>query len=265
MNHKNEGKIVEHIAHSYIGDFAGTNDFKFLELVRTLDATLEHVNSSGLTTGQNCCRIVEFLVNFPNMESFVSKELYEHVQKELVVMATKKPGENVRGSIKSILMFPTNKYLDWVPFGANDETLADINVKFQQIFFKIQLIDGKVYALCQNDVSIYDMMKHISQISQLNSNDECCHVTIVNSDVVAKIGIELVADFIFRYHDAFNVSTGKIKSTFSNDWSRFSQCFVIEINSNYLNTFVDDFNNKFKTGVKIIPHITFAIRSRNLW
>ena len=240
-----------------------SNDFKFQELARILDATLGGINPEGLVTGQNALKILEFLSNFDCMDHFVSTEFMQHIKKEIAASESK---INVREQVKKILVYPRVGYAPWNEFHVNDEDLSVIKQQTKDIKFKIALVEGKVYAQCLSPITIndviFDFMK--SKLGpEFVKNVETSHVTLVNSNVVADIGIDKVQDFINQWQESFSLETGKIKSTFSEDWSRFSECFVVEIFCNYLTQFIQAFSSLKKINPTL--HMTFAIKPRDLF
>lgn len=86
------------------------------------------------------------------------------------------------------------------------------------------------------------------------------HVSIVNSNVVHDVGIDRITSFLLKYSDDFYVQFSNILFTVSKDFSEFSDCYVIEINSDH----VKIFNKEFGTNVNPFLHVTFASRMRSL-
>lgn len=243
------------------------NNFKFQELVRIVDATLGNINEKGLNDGTNCLNVINFLANFKGMETFIGNEFKSFIDKEMDAAKNK---ENVREHVKKILMYPNFSYPPWVPVNVSDYLLDQMKEEIQGIKFQITLVNGKVYGLCISDTKLTDivydkLIEHNILDDSLEKNIETCHITLVNSNVVHDLGIDNIKEFISKYNDEFAVTTGKIKSTFSEDWSRFSDCYVIEIFCEYINNFLADFNSHFKKSIKMSPHITFAIKSRDLF
>lgn len=245
------------------------SDEKFQELVRIIDATLGNVNPDGLITGQNALAIIQFLSQFPNMTKFISPALNDKINTELSLSHSKL---NVREHVKNVLMFSTDeakngKYLPWDDISSGTQ----LNKFVKSLYlFEFDLIEGKVYAKCLSGrmltlnlfVAFRDDCPHLKGFV---SNTETCHITLVNSNVVADIGEQRVKEFLQHYKTAFSIQFGKIKSTVSRDWSRFSHCVVIEVSSSHITQFVDDFSNTFNKKINLSPHITFAIKPRDLW
>lgn len=257
------------MASKYLGDIVYNNDFKFQEFVRMLDCTLGNVNQEGLVTGHNCLNIINYLYNFDGMKNnFISNDFKNFIENEIIKANGK---QNVREHVKKILMYPRFNYLPWKNVEIIDSDLELINNISQEVKFKLGIMEGKLYAICQSVIklndTVYDILKtkYPNIFIGLEKNNETCHITILNSNVVADIGIDIIRKFIENYDKEFTIKTGNIKSTFSEDWSRFSECFVIETNSDYIAEFLIKFNEHFKKNIKMSPHITFAIKSRDLF
>jgi hypothetical protein len=249
-----------------------SNDSKFQEFVRTVDATTSVYNKPGLPTGWNCLNFIKQQVNDTNLKEFISEDFYKVITEELSLAQNK---ENVRAHVKKILMYPNYEYEPWVAYSASEDLLQIINRNCSQTPFKIELIDGKVFAKCQYTNSIvnvaydYAVAEDAKTFSSLLPNSESCHITLVNSNIVQDIGKDKVLSFLQSYEDKlFYMQTKDIKSTTSRDWPIFSQCYVISIESSDIAEFLKDFNNEFSSVIKPIrlsPHITFAIKPRDLF
>ena len=249
----------------YLGAFSETNDFKIQELIRIIDATLGDVNPNGLHTGHNALAIIKFLSCFPGLDRFVSENFFEEIQKQVQLSITK---DNVRENVKKVLMHPRNAYLPWVDYAVDKELVSEIERKVGEARFKIKIVEGKVYGVCQVQPTVnkivFEYLKDKLPVN-LKENIETCHITIVNSNIVSDIGVQKVESFMEKFNLEFVVGTGKIKSTFSEDWSRFGECYVIEITCAYIDGFLESFNKEFNKNVKIQKHITFAIEPRSVW
>jgi len=239
---------------------ANLADYQFQEIVRTLDATLWEFNSDQGHLGQNAMKIIEFIGTFAL--STLSPELRTIVE-EGIVEAKTKPGQNVRGIVKKILAYPrpSGVFPPWI----------EHDVAFELSFrFEFQMVNGKVYAVCENQAFIRTLFDEVKRMRpdlitpDLEMNFEAAHITVVNSDIVAKVGLDLVTKLVADWDITFEVKTGKVKETFSEDWSRFGRCLVIETKSRMLDAFLWVFNEQFGQTVKVSPHVTFAIQSRNL-
>lgn len=161
-----------------------TNDFKFQELCRVVDATTGTYNSSGLVTGHNCLNFIraEFA---KGLQNFVSPGLYAVIETQLQEAEGK---ANVREQVKKILTYPLQGYLPWKSYAAPVNLLQSIEKRCADIGFRLALVDGKVYAC--SDESIVDVvftaLKEYDPetFSKLRANAETSHITLVNSNVV---------------------------------------------------------------------------------
>lgn len=242
-----------------------SNDSKILELIRVIDATLGDVNPNGLVTGHNCLSIIKFISSFEGFDKFVTPEFKSVIQEEVKRSSDK---QNVREHAKKILTYPRVGYAPWDNFEVEENIITEIQKEGQNVKFQFDIIEGKVYAKCTTSTNLVEIAynKLKNKLPEfLRRNFETCHITIINSNVVADIGISNVQQFVQKYDKTFNVRTGKIKSTVSEDWSRFAECYVIEIECQEIDDFLREFNKEFNKSIKITKHITFAIRPRSIW
>lgn len=243
-----------------------TNDEKFQELVRVVDATAAEYDNNGLITGKNCLNFIKLQVETTTVSQFISPEFHEFILEQLKLSEGK---EHVREHVKKILMYPTFTYPPWTPYKCDEGVLKVINDAYSQSQFRLKIIDGKVYAVCDSDLSSFVYSHMLTQdhdtFSELEANAESCHVTVINSNVIAPIGVDRVRSFLDSWVQPFNITFGDIKSTTSLDWTKFSKCYVILIKSDVVREFVLSFNEEFGTNVRICEHITFAVKPRSLF
>lgn len=185
------------------------------------------------------------------------------------------PKCNVRYEVKQIFMWPHLKYLPWKDY-TNEipiERMENIKKYASQIAFKLELVDDKVYAVpsySQNQQTkslaefTYDEIGYL--FNDLNLNSESCHITVINSDRVSKIGKLAVKEFIEQLGEFTIEIEGSVLATFSEDWPLFGGCAVVKIRSPFIANFLEDFNREFAEQLEgkigMIPHITFATASR---
>ena len=236
---------------------------KFQEFLRVVDATLFNFDEENGQNGQNAFCFVKMISEMPKFEETLGIENANYV-KEQIEIAGKKTG-NVREQIKKIWMYPNMEYPPW------DNVNYIIPRPFPSFDFEIELVNGKVFAVCKSfpnltDVVFAEFMAHDVLTKDYQKNSETCHITLVNSNVVADIGIKEVQKFLDSYSEKnFSTTPGKIKSTTSKDWARFSKCYVVEITSEECRHFIEAFNIHFKKELKIpTTHVTFAIKPRDL-
>lgn len=237
--------------------------FHIQELIRVLDATFSEINPEGLATGKNAMSIIEFISSVPNLEQFVGTDFMNHIQSEC---EKAKEQQNVREQVKKILMYPKFSYDPWIPIEIDSIALENIHQKLSRIQFKFSVFDGKVYLIASTSINdlIFECTKDVLP-NYVVSNSAASHVTIVNSNIVQDCGLEKVVEFVGNYQDEFSMEFGNIKSTTSNDWSVFSECYVIEVKSHAMMKMIENFNQIFGKTIKPSPHITFAIRPRSLF
>lgn len=248
-----------------------TNDFRIQELARVIDATLGNVNPGGLATGQNAHAVLRFLRDFPNMERFVSGEFYQLMRAELDVARAEDATINVRAAVKRCMTYPRKGYAPWNIVACTEEQCTTMRRAAEGAVFRIEIVDGKVYAVCKSQPTLtrrlYDAAID-TRDSRMECNDEACHITLVNSDVVACAGEGAIRELIAaNAPDAFAIAlpTGQIKTTFSEDWSRFSECAVVDVHSQVIDGFLAAFNERFGTSLRPAMHVTFAVTPRDLF
>lgn len=230
-------------------------DSKFQELARILDATLAEVNPEGLPNGQNAFRIIRFLREFPGMVDVLSPEFIKHIDQQLGYA-------NVRREVKSIYTYPESGYAPWSIVLTETEKLSKANSIIEKKIFTPSIVKGKVYLISDNVVDeLFQLFKHDSFVK----NPENSHITLVNSDVVARIGEDVVKQYINDTKPIFKLSSGLVKSTYSRDWPVFSECRVLEVGSKELSEWIIKFNLHFKTSITPSTHITFAVIPRSLF
>lgn len=257
-------------AQHFLGKESEGSDFKIQELIRTLDATLASVNPGGLANGKNAYHIMKFLRDFSGMKDFVSTDFYDVMDQVCNECSNIDEHVNVRGPIKRALQYPRNGYLPWIPYFPKEQNLFDIvRNEATNTQFRLGMKDGKVYGLLSkgkalNEI-VYDHVKR--ELTDLSPNSGVCYITVVNSNIVASVegGIDAVTTFLKQFDEDFIVETGNIKSTYSEDWSVFSECYVLEINCPYIDMFLHKFNETFGTNVNGSKHVTFAVAPRKLW
>lgn len=240
-----------------------TNDFKFQELCRVVDATTAKYNHQGLVTGHSCLSFIKSQTAY--IEGFVSDDFLGLIKLQIELSEGK---SNVREYVKKILTYPLKDYLPWIAHHNFTPRLYELSGKCEAIKFNFTMKDGKVYAFSEEKIakSVFDCVKDIIPGITLNpetANDT--HITLVNSNVVYDIGKENVEKFVEEYNSSFTVKLGHIMSTVSYDWPLFSDCYVISVESNVVDNFISEFNKTFNKSLKPSIHITFAVTLRTLF
>lgn len=238
---------------------------KVQELARILDATITEINPAGLATGENGMAVIRFLSSTPNFENFVGPEFAQHVKSEITKSENK---ANVREYVKKVYMYPKYSYDPWIPLEVEQTILCGIHEELSKLEFEFKMSEGKVYLVLANNGGnisefIHNCVKNLLPYDII-PNTEASHVTVVNSNIVYNCGVDKVSHFMEKHCGVFSLQFGNIKSTTSNDWPVFSECYVIEVKSDVIARFVNEFNGEFGTSIKPSPHITFGIRPRTL-
>lgn len=275
----------------------GSNDEKFQELCRILDATLGKINPDGLVNGTNAVKIINFLTGINGMDKFISHELNATIAIQMMLAKSKSESDekaNFREHVKKIYMFPKTGYGPMTNLNLGAVTYPDIFNELQstvsKIKFSLELLDGKVYAVpTQSGIDMInsDLIPYVVPQPELKDiifdsliglllregsetktnvckNMEKSHITVVNSNIVYDCVNDKVKDFLEGYKDLFSVKIGDVSTTVSEDWAPFSRCYVIGIQSDYIDKFVDDFNKQFNKQIKVSKHMTFAIVPRSM-
>jgi hypothetical protein len=239
------------------------NIHKFQELVRVVDATLASVNYSGLLHGKTTLKLILFLSSFDGMEEFLPQD-YRDLIKDKSQTACDK--NNVRAEVKDLLMYPELTFAPWTVIGF-DTSSMDVSA----IQFKIQIVNGGVYAKClttptMSDVVYEQFIRTHNENNNIVPNGEVCHITLVSTDMVYNIGQDKIQQFIDEhFSNTFTVQLGSnILSTYSRSWSVFSLCYVVEVHSPILTDFINGFSTCFGV-INPTTHVTFAVTPRDLF
>lgn len=227
-------------------------DERFIELIRVLDATFGEHDRAGLATGQTGKRLLQALGDLPGVD--LSDELRERVTR-----CVQDQGANVRATLKDVYMFPqrVGEYAPWVEMPWPVPNLPEC-------LFQIKMVDGKVYAQQVDGpdfiASVYAALEDEAGQLGLKPNMERSHVTLVNSDEVARIGADHVAAAVAASNSPFPLQVKGVMTTVSRDWPVFSTCAVVKVNSEQLACFMAGFPQvRLKS-----YHVTFAQKPRAL-
>lgn len=231
---------METYIRTFYNDFINIDkDFIYQESLRKKDA-LTGPSLDGLDSLQEIKKT--FLV------ANISDEFRTFIKTHL--SQVKEDSINVREQVKKIWTYPLSGYLKW-NYLESKEILKDVNSVILDVKPKLQIIDGKIYCtLPKINDNISKLTLPIAQklgVEGLVPNFESEHITIVNSNVLAKIyysnnknKIDLLLE---KYNDCTNkdIVINEFKHTISLDWSPFSVCVVVGIKSNWLTEFCTNF------------------------
>lgn len=252
----------------------------FQELVRVIDATLHKIDSWGVVTGVGTMQTIQGLLQRDGLRGSLDKDFCDFVTQQY--NGSLQPGtqifkENVREYVKKILTFPLSSYPPWEEILIPDENRDRLDKISSLLKFQLRMIDGKVYAIPIPGNNVIDYRLQVlnllrNQISDdVIVNPEPQHITVINSNIVSDCGSENVMNFLTSFNtvtSTIHINFNKIKTTVSDDWSLFSRCYVLGIDSLELNDFIKQFNEMFKEMLKkpliVSTHTTFAILPRTL-
>ena len=109
-----------------------------------------------------------------------------------------------------------------------------------------------------------DISQLLTCVPGMRQNFETEHVTIVSSNVLCKLNQDQVFEFLGKNFNEINdIQCTDLRHTISLDWARFSICVVVGLKSQKLQDFIDKFNLKFGTNVRISAHITVCVKPRS--
>jgi len=186
--------------------------YKFQELIRINDATIGVLDNKNLVNGKTALSLIECYANLPIYKILLPRQYQIYIEEQIEeAKISGELKENVRAQVKNILMYPELKYEPWenVDF---DTSIIDVS----NIRFKIELVDGKVYAKCLSKPSLSDILyEKFTTQEKLSPNPEACHITFVNSNVVYEIKSEKISQFIEAIYsdDITDITIGNIKTT----------------------------------------------------
>lgn len=239
------------------------NDFLFQEKCRceTMNGIEQDIHNGWASWNY-------IVKNYQNEK--ISVEFQQFIQEKIQLEKETKYPKNIRGSVKAIFTWPLKGYLDWNCYKNDDQTLIKKanQLVVENIEPKIELIQGKLYLTLGNFIDLISQVKEFQDISKnlelpLVPNSESSHITLVNSDIVAKLDKEKLDTFIkSELSTKKSVTFTEIKHTVSFDWPVFSVCVVLSVSSDYLVQFVKKLNEVFGTSVKPSVHLTILICPR---
>ena len=254
-----------------IRESTNNNDEFFQEICRVVDASLSVLYPENLCTGQNGLKVIREASTFFRLDNIQLSPEFDEVVKDVVRNTIiEDETTNVRGPVKKVYMYPKYTFDPWVEHQLTEQLEQQVSETVSNFDFKLSLTDGKVYALTSNTEGktltekVFELVGGEVDMVGCKPNAETTHLTIINSDVVAKIGQDKVQTFLDNYSTTFTVNFNGIKSTLSRDWPVFSQCYVLSLKAEYISTFVDKFNEQFELTKVPSIHLTFASKPRSV-
>jgi hypothetical protein len=300
INHKTTNMDIKdtytsstHYCEAYYPTLINTksSEWKFQEKLRIAEASNFAKSPERAARGWVAIdSIKEALCNDDGAHN-LSPEYVKYVTGKLAEIDEKKDN-NVRRTVKDIWTWPMVGFPSWNHLVPHLGTSNDVVKKVIQIANEIlasasivaipALVEGKIYLTLSGFRSTLwsrcreagiDLGCVIPKLCRpLTENFETEHVTLVNSDVLAKLlSLDGSRATLMQLLDKCSKISMKftIKSamhTLSLDWARFGVCFVMGIDlatCPELISFMQEFNDAMGSQVKIpSPHITVAIDSR---
>ena len=258
----------------------------FQELVRIVDATLHKIDPQGVVTGIGTMQTIQGILERNGLKEslgkdfcdFVTQRYNDSLQPDTNEIKSNEFKPNVREYVKKILFYPNTAYPPWTEIAVTSDDQHHLDTIASKLKFQLKMVDGKVYAVpvpgnnaIDYRIQILNLFKHHISSSVI-VNPEPQHITVINSNIVSDCGLEDVTNFVTKFnktvHPVIHITFDKIKTTVSEDWSLFSRCYVVGIDSPELNDFIEQFNETFKDMLKkpltVSTHTTFAVLPRSL-
>lgn len=258
--------VAAYVSRYYKDQIPNTSGvFVFQEEARRRTATTWNEQDKDGQLGWTAVRIVQTMLNEPNWRDQTTEEYRGVVEQEL---KTCKYPENVRGQVKRIWTWPLQGYLPWNDLPAAESKAVICACRKLMHDAKFGLVNGKLYLRIPGFVealwSTVDMKAVLPDLkAPLRANVETSHITLVNSDVLAKCDRKILDNLLQKYETVpVDLECTKVAHTVSLDWARFSICVTVHLQSSCLAQFISDFNSVCSANLRVPPFITVAIMPR---
>src|SRR3984885_8130858 len=305
----------------YVGEYANTDDFAFQEMLRQTDLAIRCLankfsNSTKVEAfgdkGWGQVIGAAYLLE-KNPRHLKISEAFEKFLRGQLSQAIVKGGNevnpffefNVRGYTRPIMMHPTHpthpgKYFDWQTVEI-EKPIIELNRFIKEADLKFSLDDGKLFLNInsKDESTIFDKLWATNFTTLLEEkgytglerNNEHPHITLINSEVIAKIrdgfntkhgkpqGQELCNFFFEKILHTINkeikkqeipVKFTELSSTYSEDNPPFEEVVVAKLESSYtekaLQLFVQEVEQELQIKIPVKPkssfHLTVATKYR---
>lgn len=260
-------KITDYLHKYHSGDVDETTftdaDLEFLEVLRTADARASRIEElkdaqiKGIYS-MEMLRAIYVVADTSNLSNKLLLSIEENIKKY-------ESGEHGRACTKAVWKFPLTSYLPW------NKVESMVISGIQKIFDEMKtvpfrIVNGKGYVMLDefaNNPAIEKVRTRASEeLKSLNidlvKNTEPPHVTLINSDVLAKLqakGVE-VKD---RDFDATKFRVEDVCHTLSLDYAPFYLCVVVRFKSEELSAFLEELGIPKKDGTF---HVTTHVALR---
>lgn len=261
--------------------------FRFQESLRVLESkNFERFKSRAVTGWMAIDSLEALLPTEPNLPPEFVREVRERIA---ALDEAKNP--NVRATVKFAWTWPLKGFMPWIGQDAISQSSPDDleQIKDTRIFRMINyvntalvtcvprlgLVEGKIYLVLDGLVARVwelaeadgvDLGMLLPYGPSLRANIETSHITLVNSDVVAKCDAKVVETLMEEAKEMkFVVTVKDVMHTISLDWARFGACVVAAIKCEALDTWIKEvWNVRTNTTIKLgSPHVTLAIQARS--
>jgi hypothetical protein len=240
------------------------NDFRYQELIRLSDA-IDYYNSERkdeVLSGWNSIRNM-----LQSKDKLVISEVFLKFINEKLSNLDRKINHNVRGPVKEILMYPLIDFLKWseINIKLSKKICNKGNKILKDIKPQLEIVEGRIYLmlngftkkLCETFPA--NMFQFISK--GLIENPESDHITVVGSKDVPKDTKE-VKDLIDNFNQEIILKCNRVKHNISLDWPLFSVFVAVIFNHDALKNFIESYDKKFKTKLKVSLHRTIYVLLR---
>lgn len=311
-------KKVTHIA-KYIGQHADTDDFVFQEQMRQLDLAIKELVKQNLGSskaekffvngwGQVLAAVHLLDQNSPHIkislafEKFLVNEIEQTISKG-ALQGNPFACVNVRESTKRAMMYPHPGEYNGFKSANIEMPIKYLNIFVKEADLNFSLYEGKLYLKInpEDDKNIFNKLwaENLGLAKILDSegycgvekNKECPHVTLINSDVIAKIRDQFISKygptdgpikfnaFLTNFLETINKEFKGIEnpllftelaSTYSEDYTPFEEVIVAKLKAPFVEHALTVFNAEvekelgFKASVKPKSdfHLTIATKYR---
>lgn len=305
----------------YVGDYATSDDFAFQEQMRRADLAIKILVKDVL----GYSKADQFFINGWGqvlssaylLEKNPSQLKVSNAFKEILISGLEKAISkateennpfaklNVRGFTKPIMMQPTHpthagKFFDWKPVEI-EKPVMYLNQFIKEANLKFDLYEGKLYLKInpEDESNVFNKLWNtdFAQLleengyTELEKNKECPHITLVNSNVIAKV----LEQFNVKYgksegqqkFDVFfetlllllnkelkeqesPIEFTKLDSVFSADYSPFEEVVVAKLKAPYVEkaliTLLKEVEKELAIQIQVQPtaffHLTIATKYR---
>lgn len=301
---------------AYIGSHVDTDDYNFQEQMRTFDLAIQEKlkkivgeERAKLVFGNGWGQIFSaaYILAKNPLQLKISEAFKKFLIEKLEGTFSKCSSSvdpltnmNVRGFTKPVMMYPHPE--QYFPFQkvTLEKPIEYLNKFIKEANLEFSLYEGKLYLKInpEDESNIFnklwktDFAELLSEngYTNMEKNKECAHVTLINSDVIAKIkegfnnkhkldGQEKFECFMKEMISSFNEKLKKLEerlsftelcSAYSEDYSPFEEVIVAKLEASFVETaltiLVKTIQEELDIQIAVKPkssfHLTIAIKYR---